>query len=118
MDQREIKTIYRMSFEEVQVRPDGTETVVRRIMDQIHGEDDPSGDIGCLIGLIINSICNADDPWVGPIIVAAIRRVHNLSKPFNDLADAYLDWKGNEDFEDFVEVRRLKEARRKQGGDA
>lgn len=118
MDQREIKTIYRMSFEEVQVRPDGSETVVRRIMDQIHGEEDPSHDIGCLIGLMVNSICNADDPWAEMIFVAAILRVHNLSEPFSDLADAYRDWEGNEDFDEFVEVRRLKEARRKQGGDA
>lgn len=109
MYQSKTKTIYRMSFEEVEVRPDGTETVVRRIMDQMHGEDDPSEDIGCLIGLIINSICNCDEPSAEPIFVAAIRRVHNPSRTFSDLADAYRDWKGEEDFEDFVEVRRLKD---------
>lgn len=118
MDQSKNKTIYRMSFEEVEVRPDGTETVVRRIMDQINGEYDPSDDIGCLIGLIINSICNCDEPLAEPIIVAAIRRVHNPSRPFSDLADAYRDWKGNEKFDEFVEVRRLKDASRKQGGGA
>lgn len=119
MYQSKTKTIYRMSYEEVEVRPDGSETVVRRMMDQIHDDDDdPSGVIGCLIGMMVNSICNANDPWSDAVLAAAIRRTNGLSNPFYYLVDAYHDWDGDEDFEAFVEVQWSKEDRRKQGGDA
>lgn len=103
------KTIrHRLTYEQVNIDADGNEVIVRNVSEVFpaSASDDATALVGILFALVLNAVCNADEPWPQGVVAAMLRRVRDLDEPFRELAQWEDDWDGETSFAEHVAMKR------------